>query len=400
VPPADAPGVRPTPQVLVNELGQRSTPAWVQCPPTAATSAGNKNSHYVVGGTAQDQALRCEKRTVRAVKLALGHGFGHAQVERARLAKYWSCGVVANAGAGLASDATSAVSDVAASKAAEDSVAFEVWEPRAENPEATRRQIPAQRIAAQLFDKLRNDALSGSGKNVTGAVVAVPATATAAEVAAFEAAAREAGFADVATIGADIAVALAHGFDKVPKTSGGALAAKQVPAANTAAVAGSKEAKDDACPLSPSGATALAPTKPARRILILDIGACSATASILLCTNGILQSVTAPVTQWGIGGWFIDDALVQLCAKQFQRQSRLDVTSSRRSLAKLRRACEKAKQSLSSAKESTISIEALCEGIDFRFRLNRSRFEAECMSAITDTLSPIDEASSRRVDGG
>ena len=65
---------------------------------------------------------------------------------------------------------------------------------------------------------------------------------------------------------------------------------------------------------------------------------------------------------------------------------------SRRSLAKLRRACEKAKQSLSSAKESTISIEALHEGVDFRFRLNRSRFEAECAAAITDTLSPIDSA--------
>ena len=45
---------------------------------------------------------------------------------------------------------------------------------------------------------------------------------------------------------------------------------------------------------------------------------------------------------------------------------------------------------MSTAKESQISIEALHEGVDFQFRLNRSRFEAECMSAIKSVLSPID----------
>ena len=346
----------------------------------------------------------------------LGHGFGHPQVRRACQAKYWSCGVVATQNIGdnigdnvedtvennvdgvgdrgaaeSKADAAESKADAdAASKAAEGSVAFEVWEPRAERPEATRRQVSAQRVAAQLLGKLREDALSGSGKNVTGAVIAVPATATPAEIEAVKAAAREAGFEDVTTIGADVAVALAHGFDKVPQDGEEAAPAAPEEASAATAEADSKEAKD--APPPASAATALAPTKPARRILVLDIGACSATASILLCSNGILQSVTPPVTEWGRGGWFIDDALVQLCAKQFQRQSRLDATGSRRSLAKLRRACEKAKQSLSSAKESTISIEALCEGVDFRFRLNRSRFEAECASAITDTLSPVEAA--------
>eukprot|EP00946_MAST-07B_sp_MAST-7B-sp1_P002734 g2734.t1 len=379
VAPADS-GSRPTPQILVNELGQRTTPAWVQCPATTA-----KSGQYVVGATAQDQALRCEKRTVSAVKMALGHGLDHEQVERARAAKYWTCGVAA---VGNEADAVASEEDDAGSR-----VAFEVWEPRAENPEATRRKVPASAIASRLFEKLQNDASSGSGKAVTGAVVAVSATATEAEIQAVKTAAQVAGFADVTTLGADIAIALAHGFDKVPQSradgDGTSGTGKGVDGASGTA-ADSKAGEK--CESKENAAAPLTTTKPARHILILDVGACSSTASILLCTNGVMQSVVTPVTTWGVGGWFIDDALVQLCAKQFKRQSRLDIMESRRSLAKLRRACEKAKQSLSSAKESTISIEALHEGVDFRFRLNRSRFEAECAAAITDTLLPIDSA--------
>ena len=358
---------RPIPSVIVNELGQRATPSWVQCPATKA-----KNGQYVVGATAQDQALRCGKRTVCAIKMALGHAMEDPQVQRAQSSKYWSCKVV---GASEDDDPASSEGDKGASPKC-DSVKFEVWEPRADDPEATRRHISADFIAAKLFEKLKNDATSGSGVAVSGAVVAVSASASLSEINAVKKAAESAGFKEVITIGSDIAIALAHGFDKIPKSIT------------------SRSTKDEQKGTDGEGlqiSTAQSPNKPTRRILILDVGACSSTASILMCTNGILQYLTSPVTSWGVGGWFIDDALVQLCAKQFQRSTRLDIGESRRSLAKLRRACEKAKQSLSSAKESQISIEALFEGVDFQFRLNRSRFEAECTAAIKNVLSPIDK---------
>ena len=78
------------PTIIVNELGQRTTPSWVQCPATTA-----KTGQYVVGGTAQDQALRCGKRTVAAVKMALGHTISDPQVEKSTkkqvlvVAKLW-----------------------------------------------------------------------------------------------------------------------------------------------------------------------------------------------------------------------------------------------------------------------------------------------------------------------
>ena len=45
-----------------------------------------------------------------------------------------------------------------------ESLKFEVWEPRAEDPEATRRPVSANLIAAKLLEKLRSDALSDRGK--------------------------------------------------------------------------------------------------------------------------------------------------------------------------------------------------------------------------------------------
>ena len=92
---------------------------------------------------------------------------------------------------------------------------------------------------------------------MTGAVIAVSATATASEINAIKSAAEVAGFEEVLTIGSDIAIALAHGFDRVQETK----CSPNIQEEKTPAKEGMTET-----------VVALQPNNPARRILIFDVG--------------------------------------------------------------------------------------------------------------------------------
>jgi len=66
-----------------------------------------------------------------------------------------------------------------------------------------------------------------------------------------------------------------------------------------------------------------------------------------------------------------------------------DVTKKTKAMSKLRPACQAAKERLSTAKDTMMGVEALHEGIDFKFRLNTARFEAEVGDVLLATLGPI-----------
>ena len=280
----DADGGPSLPRQRLAPTPQMSSTSWGSAPRQHGFSARRPqpNPASMVGATAQDQALRCEKRTVSAVKWCLG--WPRPRAGRAGPGgKYWTCGVAA---VGNEADTVASEEDDAGSR-----VAFEVWEPRAENPEATRRKVPASAIASRLFEKLQNDASSGSGKAVTGAVVAVSATATEAEIQAVKTAAQVAGFADVTTLGADIAIALAHGFDKVPQSRAGGDGTSGTGTGVDGASGTAADSKaGEECESKENAAAPLTTTKPARHILILMLVPAS-TASIYfaptlwICSN-------------------------------------------------------------------------------------------------------------------
>ena len=283
---------RPTASVVENVLGERSTPTYIQCPQ-------NSTDTFVVGATARDQSQRCTKRTVHAIKLALGKTLSEVQNEIKN--KVWTCDII---------------------ETKNKELAFNVIEPRAKDPESTKNTFTATSLATNVFKQLLSDAASNSGKDIKGCVLAVHPNATEKENAALVTSAKNAGFEEIALLTTDVAVALAYGFDQVvteetdatPETS------------SETKEEGSEEKEDEEEDAEEEEAAII--NSPVKRILILDVGARSSTASLLLATNGLLQTIHT-VTEANVGGDYIDEALVALCANQFKRTSKgLDVTVS------------------------------------------------------------------------
>ena len=283
---------RPTASVVENVLGERSTPTYIQCPQ-------NSTDTFVVGATARDQSQRCTKRTVNAIKLALGKTLSEVQNEINN--KVWTCDII---------------------ETKNKELAFNVIEPRAKDPESTKNTFTATSLATNVFKELLSDAASNSGKDIKGCVLAVHPNATEKENAALVTSAKNAGFEEIALLTTDVAVALAYGFDQVVTEETDAT-----PETSSETKEEGLEQKEDEEEDAEEEEAAII-NSPVKRILILDVGARSSTASLLLATNGLLQTIHT-VTEANVGGDYIDEALVALCANQFKRTSKgLDVTVS------------------------------------------------------------------------
>lgn len=73
-------------------------------------------------------------------------------------------------------------------------------------------------------------------------------------------------------------------------------------------------------------------------------------------------------------------------ADHFKCKHKKDLTQNARALKRLNTAAERAKRTLSVSCEATIEIEALYEGIDFRTKISRAKFEALCADLFHSTL--------------
>jgi molecular chaperone DnaK (HSP70) len=204
------------------------------------------------------------------------------------------------------------------------SVTFETHEPRAQDVETTRRTFSAQELATSVLKQLASDASSVSGRDVQGCVLSVAPNATKEENEAMVEAAKQAGFDEIAMLRSDVAVALAYGFDKQSvaeesDTEEEATASAEGETKGETKGTNGVEMGEEAEEEEEAGAAII--NSPIQRILVLDVGARSCTASILLCSDGLFQAVHT-VTQEGVGGWYIDEALVAFCAKEFNRTSK------------------------------------------------------------------------------
>lgn len=74
------------------------------------------------------------------------------------------------------------------------------------------------------------------------------------------------------------------------------------------------------------------------------------------------------------------------------RKYKLDVTESRRSMAKLRGAAEICKHVLSTMQSSHCFVESLVDGVDLSSNVSRSRFESLIGPLITQFLEPVTKA--------
>jgi L1 cell adhesion molecule like protein len=92
-----------------------------------------------------------------------------------------------------------------------------------------------------------------------------------------------------------------------------------------------------------------------------------------------------------IGGEEFTQRLVQHCREEIRRDYSRDVLDPL-ALRRLRLACDQAKVELSTYTSAVIQLRDLADGIDFRTRITRDRFEILCAQDFTRCLTPIQQA--------
>ncbi|TIC12793.1 actin-like ATPase domain-containing protein [Wallemia mellicola] len=117
-------------------------------------------------------------------------------------------------------------------------------------------------------------------------------------------------------------------------------------------------------------------------VLVVDMGEYSTSVTTVAARQGLFTPLSN-LTDDKVGGQQLDKALVTHFAKEFTKQTKLNVPtefkndleeSDRRALVKLTLACEQTKRSLTASNSAGIAIESLKDGIDFSSQVNRLRF--------------------------
>jgi L1 cell adhesion molecule like protein len=133
--------------------------------------------------------------------------------------------------------------------------------------------------------------------------------------------------------------------------------------------------------------------KEQKNVLVFDLGGGTFDVSLLTLDDGLFE-VKATAGDTHLGGSDFDNKLVVHCLKEFAKKNKVDNTELRKNaktLRKLRTACEKAKRTLSSASSSTVEVDSLFDGIDFRIKITRAKFENICSSDFKNCIKPVEK---------
>jgi len=114
--------------------------------------------------------------------------------------------------------------------------------------------------------------------------------------------------------------------------------------------------------------------------------------SLLSIDEGVFE-VKATSGDARLGGEDIDHILQDYFKEQFLKQNKLplDTKFSDRSLKRLKTGCENLKRNLSSTTNAEYDLDALHEGIDYKLRLTRAKYEELCSNIFRRTLAPVDQ---------
>ena len=167
-----------------------------------------------------------------------------------------------------------------------------------------------QEISARVLMKLKRDAESYLGENVTDAVITVPAYFNDSQRQATKEAGEIAGLNVLRIINEPTAAALAYGLDKADKE---------------------------------------------QTILVFDLGGGTFDVSLLEIGDGVVE-VKATNGDNHLGGDDWDQALVDHLVKNFQSANGIDLTKDKMAMQRIREAAEKAKIELSSSQQTSINL--------------------------------------------
>ena len=212
------------------------------------------------------------------------------------------------------------------------------------------KKYTSQEISARTLMKLKRDAESYLGEEVTEAVITVPAYFNDAQRQATKDAGRIAGLDVKRIINEPTAAALAYGLDK-----------------------GDKE----------------------QTILVFDLGGGTFDVSLLDIGDGVVE-VRATSGDNHLGGDDWDQRIVDWLVDKFKAQNGIDLTKDKMALQRLREAAEKAKIELSSAQQASINLPYITVDADknplfLDETLSRTEFQKITQDLLDRTKSPFNQ---------
>ncbi len=212
------------------------------------------------------------------------------------------------------------------------------------------KDYTAQEISARVLMKLKRDAESYLGEDITDAVITVPAYFNDAQRQATKEAGQIAGLNVLRIVNEPTAAALAYGLDK-----------------------GSKE----------------------QTILVFDLGGGTFDVSLLEIGDGVVE-VRATSGDNHLGGDDWDDRIVTWLVDKFKGTSGIDLTKDKMAMQRLREAAEKAKIELSSSGSTSINLPYITVDADknplfLDEQLTRSEFQKITQDLLDRTRAPFQQ---------
>jgi molecular chaperone DnaK len=217
-------------------------------------------------------------------------------------------------------------------------------------PDIDGKKYSAQEISARVLQKLKRDAESYLGDEITDAVITVPAYFEDAQRQATKEAGQIAGLNVLRIVNEPTAAALAYGLDK-----------------------GEKE----------------------QTILVFDLGGGTFDVSLLEMGEGVIE-VKATSGDNRLGGDDWDQRIIDHLVTTFKNQQGVDLGKDKMALQRLKEAAEKAKIELSQASETTINlpyITASSEGpLHLEVKLTRAEFQRMTADLLERCKGPFQQA--------
>lgn len=294
-------------KVLENAEGNRTTPSIV---------ALSKNNERLVGTLAKRQAVVNPENTIFSAKRLIGREFEDPKVQENKKLLPYTVEKADNGGSKI--------------KMGED------WYQPAE-------------ISAMVLQKLKADAESKLGEDVTEAIITVPAYFDDSQRKATKDASRIAGLEVKRIINEPTAAALAYGFDK----------------------------KQD------------------EKIIVYDFGGGTFDISVLEVSNDTIE-VLSTTGDTHLGGDDFDQRLIDHLLQEFKKDQGIDLSGDTLAIQRLKEEAEKAKVELSSAMQTEVNIPFITSDQNGPKHLNvtltRAKFEELTQDLIDRTKAPCEEA--------
>ncbi len=210
-------------------------------------------------------------------------------------------------------------------------------------------QFTPQEISAMILQKLKADAESYLGSQVTQAVITVPAYFNDSQRQATKDAGKIAGLEVLRIINEPTAAALAYGMDKEQE----------------------------------------------QKIMIYDLGGGTFDVSILDIGDGVFE-VLSTNGNTHLGGDDFDEAIIKYLVDEFKKSSGIDLTADKMAMQRLKEAAEKAKIELSGVQQTNINLPFITADSTgpkhLDVTLTRSKFEELIHDLIESTVTPVNNA--------